>query len=855
MSIIDKIKLNGTTYDVGKIPDTTLTQAGQAADAEAVGNNLNIARSSAVELNPIAYYRHSSDGLSVVDFAEMPLNSYDYAQFSVYKTALLNANFPLSWSDTDYIAIERRAVGNKSLPVSIIKLHNFTKTESAEMLYFAYSSVEKYRWILPASKHEIDDLRAASKHEIDDLRAANSAYAKNIYKVSTKDGIEVTWTDDRTGVFSGTATENTFFVMTYSTNGVLPDGIKVSDCKRIWVDFEVSDGISTDDIYVEYLRKETTNTEWHGTTNIKSSSYVDLTNNITDVCFRLRVLNGKTINGTVRFGVRTRAKNFELLSEDNVVGLANKILPTGTDLNDVADNRVWVMSSAATYPNDPDSGKLKYLFSFNMMSSLTTCKYQMIFNHCVGSDGVIGWCRSKYNNDWQSWTPIRGGEDYYLFKGTGIGVQPWSQTNLDSMIGNNVYVMSDKYTYTNIPDGFSGVGFLLVMQTGRHTLQLIFQFNGYKMWKRRGDKDGTTWENWGLISGSNTTIENNYDFTTNENTYNVTASPIITTDTNAYLAPSGDTTDRTADIATMLTTYGVCRLGKGDYYVNNLQMPARTSIIGSGYGTNIILSGSSNGYAIRMTDYCTVSDCTIKGGTTNITLSETLGGRHGILWQGDYTESQSSAHPINGMISNVRFFSFNGGGITCIDTGYGTFNSLEVVNVYCNNCNAGINIAYWSEFHKFTNVRTASCYYGCINNGGNNVFTNCDFSTCKVGVLMDNSQSQSPNNSHGSMIGCVFNHTDSNTGIGIKILNCNNGFIFSGCQIFYSQIYIEDSGGILISDTNFGENNCDITVVNGGTVLFANNMHKAAPPITITNNNNVHFVNCYARSGAIVSPS
>ena len=41
MSIIDKIKLNGTTYDVGKIPDTTLTQSGQAADAKAAGDEIS----------------------------------------------------------------------------------------------------------------------------------------------------------------------------------------------------------------------------------------------------------------------------------------------------------------------------------------------------------------------------------------------------------------------------------------------------------------------------------------------------------------------------------------------------------------------------------------------------------------------------------------------------------------------------------------------------------------------------------------------------------------------------------------------------------------------------------------------
>ena len=326
---------------------------------------------------------------------------------------------------------------------------------------------------------------------------------------------------------------------------------------------------------------------------------------------------------------------------------------------------------------------------------------------------------------------------------------------------------------------------------------------------------------------------------------------------NAYLAPTGDTTDRTTEIVAMLTAYGICRLGKGDYYVSNLDMPGHTSIVGVGNKTRIILAGSSDGYAIKMTDYCNVSDCLIMGGTSSITLSSTVGGRHGILWQGNYTETEtSSSQPINGMISNVRFYYFTGGGITCDDTGYGTANSLEVTNVFCTNCNAGINVAYFSEYHKFTNVRTAYCYYGCINNGGNNIFVNCDFSSCKVGFLMDNSSSQSPNNSHGTCVGCLFNHTDSNAGIGIKVLNCDNGFVFDGCQIYFSQIDIEDSDGVVVSNSNFGDTNCDITVKNGGVALFANNLYGAAPTITITNNQNVHFVNCYVKStGAAVTPA
>jgi hypothetical protein len=119
---------------------------------------------------------------------------------------------------------------------------------------------------------------------------------------------------------------------------------------------------------------------------------------------------------------------------------------------------------------------------------------------------------------------------------------------------------------------------------------------------------------------------------------------------------------------------------------------------------------------------------------------------------------------------------------------------------------------------------------------------------------MDNAQDQSPNNSHGSAIGCVFNHTDNNAGTGIKILNCDSGFIFSGCQIFFSKIDIDGADGVVVSNSNFGLTNCDIKVNGGRAVLFANNMHQGQPTITITNNSNVHFVNCYNRStGASIS--
>ena len=417
-------------------------------------------------------------------------------------------------------------------------------------------------------------------------------------------------------------------------------------------------------------------------------------------------------------------------------------------------------------------------------------------------------------------------------------------TDINTVKKIGAYLINSTYTYSNSPFGSGAGGTLLVFPCyDTVILQLAISTAGITR-ARIAINNSFDGRQWREISGGETT--NNYTFNEYQSTYNVTATPQITTDTNAYLAPSGDQTDRTADIVTMLASHGVCRLGKGDYYVNNLQMPNVTAIIGAGQSTRIILSGTSDGYAIKMGSTCTVSNVAIYGATSNITPSENVGNRHGILWQGTYTQNQNA--PTESIVSDVYIRNFSGGGITLYDTGYGTHSGLLVTNADIVLCSAGINVAYWSEFSKFTNVRTMSCYYGCINNGGNNVFVNCDFSSCTLAMLMDNSQGQSPNNTHGSCIGCVFNHSGSNQGIGIRILNCKNGFIFSGCQIFFSKIDIVDSDGIVISDANIGLNNCDVSISGGGVILFSNCMVQGSIPITVYNNNNVHFINCYNRN-------
>lgn len=407
---------------------------------------------------------------------------------------------------------------------------------------------------------------------------------------------------------------------------------------------------------------------------------------------------------------------------------------------------------------------------------------------------------------------------------------------LNSSIYSGYWLIDSTQVYDNSP---ISVGILNNIYTATNIcMQIAYSWNGFKVYKRR-KLGNNAWEEWQQLQAET-----------------------IITDKSGYLESTNNTADRTQDILNKLNSKGVCNLGPGVFYIKNLNMPNDTSIIGQGKATKVILLGTDEAaYAIKMGSFCTVKDLYLSGSANPISHPTYNGGRDGILWSGNYDESRSSTdQPQQGTLDNLYIENFTGGGVTCHNTGYGTINYINATNLHITRCYAGINIDYWSEFHKFTNCRCYLCYIGCVNNGGNNMFVNCDFSgNREIAMLMDNSQDQSPNNTHGSAIGCVFNHTlhngVSNAGTGIQILNCGSGFIFTGCQIFFSKIDLQNSDGICIANCNFGYSNCDIHVSGGNGILFNGNIHQNKPPITIENNADVHFINCYNRTdGTIIKP-
>lgn len=428
-----------------------------------------------------------------------------------------------------------------------------------------------------------------------------------------------------------------------------------------------------------------------------------------------------------------------------------------------------------------------------------------------------------------------------------IGSLP-DNTDLNDLTGLVVCVLTDSRTYLNAP--FIAGTIYNLQLTNNTAVQYGFQFTNGTMWYRKCT--GGTWASWIKLTG--TEITNNYTTNHYSNTYNVTATPTITTDTNNFLASTNDTTDRTADIQAMLSSTGCCHLGTGVFYVTGVDVPAYKSLEGCGNATEIILASSvTDGYAVKLNSYSTVKNVMISGATSDITLTGTVGTRHGILFEGN-ADGDNDAIPQRSTISNVTIRRFSGGGITCNNTGYPT-NGMNISDVNIVNCEAGVNVAYWSEFHRFTNVQATYCYYGCINNGGNNMFANCNFSSNTCGILMDDQYDQSPNNSHGSYVGCVINHSGNNTGYAIKMYGMRNGHIFSGCQIFFGKMLFDDCHGIRFVGCNIGRTT-DIDISDSSAITYDSCQFRVAEdtPVTVTNSTGVHFNNCYLRDGTAFDP-
>lgn len=366
-----------------------------------------------------------------------------------------------------------------------------------------------------------------------------------------------------------------------------------------------------------------------------------------------------------------------------------------------------------------------------------------------------------------------------------------------------------------------------------------------------------------------TSIDNRYTYNITvdqtvqqiNNTYDLDVSPTITTDAHGWLqavdtntADETGKTDMTPAIMAMLNATGYCHLGEGVYYVSgNIDMPAQSTLRGCGRKTVIrLLSSVEAGYCIKLENSNTLSDLMVSGAYNALSPTE-QGTRTGILFAAndDGQEGATARDTFLCMMSNVRVINFSDSGVKCHNSSMSVARGLYAMNVYATQCWCGVNIDYRSEFNKFVNLCTNDCAYGCINNGGNNVFTSCTFGANSVGLYIDGTKY---NSGHGTINGCTFCHIGSNTGSAITIENTSNGFVISNSQIWYCSVDISNSSGVLFDGCEFGrgirENKgATINISGGNLVMFVGCVFMSdqsyPPDITVTNNSKVKFNACY----------
>lgn len=467
---------------------------------------------------------------------------------------------------------------------------------------------------------------------------------------------------------------------------------------------------------------------------------------------------------------------------------------------------------------------------------------------------------------------------YYRIKPVGGNYGPWqvmintpkifieNSIDYNNILEESNYLIPDRTTITNSPSPGAAQILKTVYYGNGIYYQICTAFTTYNRIYTRTKIRQNNWTKWVEIGGDtiNYTINKTIAENTYNNTYNITTNPNFTTDENGWLnsvdnesTSEENATDMTGAIMSLLNNTGYCHLGVGTFYVSGgITLPNGSTIEGCGDKTIVRLLSSSNNYVFRPVRLSTIQNLKISG-AKSLTISENIGNKNGIYFYDTKTDWTSSGEKDTRpcFINSVSFNNFNGAAIYGHGTGGGLDESLIVSNCYINNCNSGINLNFFVEYCKFTNIIIVNCYYACINNGGNNVFIGCTFHG-NTGFVIDNSSKDKINNAHGSCIGCTFNHVGNNTGDAIQINGTTNGFLFEGSQIWYGKIKINDSQGILFNGFLGGGNTTTIEVSNSTGITFRNGQFNMNPPIISANNTRLTFDNVINwLTGNIIEPT
>ena len=214
-------------------------------------------------------------------------------------------------------------------------------------------------------------------------------------------------------------------------------------------------------------------------------------------------------------------------------------------------------------------------------------------------------------------------------------------------------------------------------------------------------------------------------------------------------------------------------------------------------GANTILelseqSDSNVLFLLTNVDNVTLSDLTIRGNL--LARPATKGTKTGV-----WIESCRSVNIENVDIVGWDLYGVYGKTMSS----YGSaqegkfYKQLQIVNTRFYNNYCGSYWDYRCEYTQMLNCVFGENYIGSINCGGNNMYVSCMWNSNTYGFVLNNSGS---NPAHGGCNSSTFNHNDT----AIQVNDCVNGWTFDGCQIFYGNIELKNSIGVIFNASIFG---------------------------------------------------
>lgn len=246
----------------------------------------------------------------------------------------------------------------------------------------------------------------------------------------------------------------------------------------------------------------------------------------------------------------------------------------------------------------------------------------------------------------------------------------------------------------------------------------------------------------------------------------------------------------------------------GEYiFSQTINVPSDVSIVGN---TKTVFKASTTSVnplmKVNGADNVYLSHLILQGSNTS-KPSSSAGTQVG-LWVG-YSKAVN--------IENVEVVGWNKHGLYAVHMSSNSsqvpfqfYKHLQIANCRFYHNHTGAYLDFRCEYTQMVNCLFGGNHIGSVNCGGNNCYSSSQWNANTIGFIVDGGTygTTGSNPAHASCSACVFNH---NTQIAIQVDKAIHGWAFTGCQIFYGKIKLNQTKNIIFSSC----------LIGGDTIIYS----------------------------------